>query len=248
MAIPAEQDSFQLFVDAQFRGTFEIHIFVTPLNASPEVLLKFQQTCATRPRMKALYLYLVFEHCGPMGVMQSSRYVTGTMADARRVCREDSDLLREHGFTVVREKIEAVAGVTEGVPMVASDFMIGSKKHYFEYHIQVSRPDATGPVSSEDDALLIQTAAKLQRELHVRVPVSWNAFKEQQRFLNTRTYGTGKNDSDAIVSRITAAVESGTAFRVVKVIREYIAADDNTALDAGWLEPLSPAAALPIAA
>jgi hypothetical protein len=67
MALPAAQDSFQLFVDAHFRGTFEIHIFVTPLNASPEVLLKFQQTCATRPRMKALYLYLVFEHCGPTG-------------------------------------------------------------------------------------------------------------------------------------------------------------------------------------
>lgn len=45
--------------------------------------------------------------------MQSSRYVTGTMADARRVCSEDTELLRSNGFQVIRQKIEAVSGITQ---------------------------------------------------------------------------------------------------------------------------------------
>ncbi len=48
------------------------------------------------------------------GVMQSSRYVTGTMKDARKVCEDDTELLKQNGFEVIRQKIEAVAGVTEG--------------------------------------------------------------------------------------------------------------------------------------
>ncbi len=32
---------FQKLVDDTFRGTFEIHIFVAPLNASPEVKIIF---------------------------------------------------------------------------------------------------------------------------------------------------------------------------------------------------------------
>lgn len=81
--------------------------------------------------MKALYLYLVFSHLGPVGtiiikeaicslvnspfagVMQSSRYVTGIMADARRVCAEDTELLSKNGLQVIRQKIEAVSGITE---------------------------------------------------------------------------------------------------------------------------------------
>lgn len=45
--------------------------------------------------------------------MQSSRYVTGTMADARRVCAEDTELLQKNGLQVIRQKIEAVAGITQ---------------------------------------------------------------------------------------------------------------------------------------
>lgn len=43
--------------DALFRGTFEIHIFVEPLNAAPEIVEKFREVCNAN-KMKALFLIL----------------------------------------------------------------------------------------------------------------------------------------------------------------------------------------------
>ncbi len=89
-----------------FKGTFEIHIFVEPINAPNDLVEKFQTVCEQAGnKMKGLYLFLDFKHIGLAGVLQSSRYVTGTMDDARRVCREDYDYLAANGFTVIREKI-----------------------------------------------------------------------------------------------------------------------------------------------
>jgi hypothetical protein len=174
-----------------------------------------------------------------LGVMQSSRYVTGTMKDARKVCEEDAELLCANGFEVIRQKIEAVAGITEGVPETKNDSIAHSSDHYFEYHIQVATKNAeNAKISPEDDEKLIAIAKQLQNDLRVQVPVSWNAFKEAQRFLNTRTYGLGKQESYEIVDKISKAIEEQTNLTVLKVIREFIASDDNKQLDAGWLEPL----------
>lgn len=38
-----------------------------------------------------------------------------------RVCREDVEVLTKGGFKVIREKIEAVAGITQGVPETKDD-------------------------------------------------------------------------------------------------------------------------------
>lgn len=43
--------------DHIFKGTFEVHIFVEPLDASPEVVAKFKEVCNSN-KMKALFLFL----------------------------------------------------------------------------------------------------------------------------------------------------------------------------------------------
>ncbi len=48
----------------------------------------------------------------------------------------------------------------------------------------------------------------------------------------------GKKESYAIVDTISKAIEEKSNLCVIKVIREFIASDDNKRLDAGWLEPL----------
>ncbi len=43
--------------DSLFKGTFEIHIFVEPLDAPQEILDKFREVCNAN-KMKALFLVL----------------------------------------------------------------------------------------------------------------------------------------------------------------------------------------------
>lgn len=223
--------------DSLFKGTFEIHIFVEPLDAPQEILDKFREVCNAN-KMKALFLVLDFKHVGPVGVPQSSRYVTGTMEDARRVCREDVEVLTKGGFKVIREKIEAVAGITQGVPETKDDDVAVSPDHYFEYHIQVQhKGQATLAFTKEEDERLREISRVLEQKLDLCVPVSWNSMKESQRFLNTRTYGLGKAESYPLVESVVKALEE-EGLQTIKVIREFIVSDSNKSLDNGWLEPL----------
>ena len=98
----ATEPSFQQLVDETFRGTFEIHIFVAPLNAPEPVLQvlwadrwpstrltpaqKFRDVCATRDKMKALYLYLVFSHLGPTGARIKS--IARPLTVAQELCSQ----------------------------------------------------------------------------------------------------------------------------------------------------------------
>eukprot|EP01087_Luapelamoeba_hula_P018178 TRINITY_DN5833_c1_g1_i1.p1 TRINITY_DN5833_c1_g1~~TRINITY_DN5833_c1_g1_i1.p1 ORF type:complete len:244 (-),score=41.99 TRINITY_DN5833_c1_g1_i1:124-855(-) len=230
--------------EVPFRGTFEVHIFVGPINAPQETVERFQQVCeSAHNKMKGLYLVLDFSHIGLAGVMQSSRYVTGSMADVRRVCKEDSDWLATHGFEVLREKIESVAGITEGVPDTKEDYerLIAAYPKaapnlYFEFHIQMEHHDKGGFHTQEDEKLR-EKSKELSAKLGVPVPMSFNQFRPAQRFLNTRTYNLGKTESYALVDQVTQAI-TDLGLNPVKVIREFIVSDTNKALDNGWLEPL----------
>jgi len=232
-------------VELPFRGTFEIHIFVSPLNAPQEIVDKFQDVCSKygKGTMKGLFLFLDFRHIGLAGVLQSSRYVTGTMEEARIACKEDSEYLASCGFEVIREKIETVAGITTGVPEVKEEYTslietypANASTLYFEFHIQIENKNKEGFVT-QDDEKLRKISRELEAKLGVLVPLSFNSLKAGQRFLNTRTYGLGKKESYETVDEVCKAIER-EGLVIVKVIREFIVSDTNKALDGGWLEPL----------
>ena len=185
--------------------------------------------------MKGLLLNLDYENRGFVGVLQSSRYVRGTLEDARLGADEDARILADKGFEVVRKKVEAVA-TNDGVPVTMDDARNAPMDRYFEFHLLIDGKN--GPISNEDVASLRSIARDMSTRLGQPVPLSYNALKPAQRFLNLRARDVGLNDAMIHVRELEEQVGRTAVLGVVKVISEYICADDNRALDNGWLEPL----------
>lgn len=228
-------------------GRFELHVFVQPLDPPPEVVAAFRRACESAdPAMKALLLQLDYVGRGFVGVLQSSRYVEGNIATATAAVRADAEVLRAAGLTVMREKVEAVA-TNDGVPHRREQALPTSATRYFELHVLIG---GTGSASSsdsspgsrpldDDDMTALRAvsrafAAKLARP----VPLSFNALKPSQRFLNLRASGVGVEEALGLVDDLRVAVEASGLLQVTKVIAEYICFDSHRAVDNGWLEPL----------
>lgn len=214
-------------------GAFELHVFVEPLDPPAEIVERFRAACAAAPTpMKALILALDYVGKGFVRVPQTSRYVNGTLDDARAAIAIDSAHLRAAGFAVIREKIEALAH-NDGVPKNASDAADSPADRYFEVHVLIDGAD--GRALSEADMVRLRGLSERYTEaLGTPVPLSYNALKPAQRFLNLRARGCGLDAAMATVDRLRADL---TDLAVKKVIAEYICADSNRAVDNGWLEP-----------
>jgi hypothetical protein len=180
--------------------------------------------------MKALLLELDYVGKGYVGVLQSSRYVEGTVADARLAARGDAEVLAAAGFTVIREKVEAVA-TNAGVPRDRA----GAPERYFEMHVLID--GRTGPISEADMRTLRALSTEFTARLGTPVPLSYNAMKPAQRFLNLRARGCGLDAAMRPVRDLEAAIAAHGELVVKKVISEYICFDSNVAVDNGWLEP-----------
>jgi hypothetical protein len=220
-------------VDESITGSFEIHVFVAPLDPDVAQAEAFTRACAGH--MKALLLNLDYVGKGFVGVLQSSRYVQGDVADARAAAAHDAELLRAAGFEVIREKVEAVA-TCAGVPQDAADAARSPGDRYFEFHLLVDRPGR--PIDDADVASLRGVADEFSRRLGTPVPLSYNALKPAQRFLNLRARGLGLTEALAPVRAMEAAIAAMDGLAVKKVIAEYICFDSNRAVDNGWLEPV----------
>lgn len=139
---------------------------------------------------------------------------------------------------MIRQKIECLAS-NDGVPEDASEAALMPKSSYFEYHIAIRPVDESGGVFPEDGMIRLREISKrLSTELGCRIPLSYNAFKPSQRFLNARTYDDGRKESFEKIDKICQEIAKTGTMQVEKVIREYIVDDDHTEVDAGWLEPL----------
>ena len=219
-------------------GTFEIHVFVTPLDPPPAVAQAFSAACrgdGESAHMKGLLLNLDYQRRGFVGVLQSSRYVRGTLDDARAGAETDARILADAGFEVVRRKVEAVA-TNDGVPQTAADAERSPTDRYFEFHLLVDGKKR--PISNEDVVSLRGIAHAMSERLGVPVPLSYNALKPAQRFLNLRARRMGLEQAMVNVRALEAQINATEVLGVVKIISEYICSDDNRALDDGWLEPL----------
>lgn len=216
-------------------GTFELHVFVEPLDPPPEALDAFRAGCASAPQpMKALLLQLDYVGKGFVGVLQSSRYVDGDVASARAAVRADADWLRAAGLRVIREKVESISA-NAGVPLDAEQGRASPADRYFEFHVLIDR--RSGPLSDDDMRSLRGLSDEFSAKLSRPVPLSYNAFKPSQRFLNLRARGVGLAQAMEPVNELSKAIERGGILEVKKVISEYICFDSNRAVDNGWLEP-----------
>lgn len=214
-------------------GAFEIHVFVLPLDPSPAQAEAFRAACGGH--MKALLLNLDYVGRGFVGVLQTSRYVQGDVALARAAAAEDAAILRAAGFEVIREKVEALASC-DGVPADAAAAVRSPRDRYFEFHVLVDRPGRS--IGDADMASLRGVAGQFARELGTPVPLSYNALKPAQRFLNLRARGVGLAEAMAPVRALERTIAGMDGLAVKKVIAEYICFDSNRAVDNGWLEPV----------
>src|SRR4051812_38769771 len=161
-------------------GSFEIHIFVEPFDPSDAVTEKFRAACASAAApMKALLLRLDYAGKGFVGVLQSSRYVQGTPETAREAAALDAEILRRAGFTVIREKVEAIAA-NAGVPRTMAEGKLSLSDRYFEFHVLID--GRTFPLSEDDMLALRRISAQFSEKLGQPVPLSYNALKPAQRF------------------------------------------------------------------
>jgi len=215
-----------------FNGIMEIHIFVSPINPTLDFQEKFKANCVAQG-MKACNLRLDFVKHGFLGVLMSSRYVTGKMDFIWRECFKDARILSNAGFDVIRSKIEATASI-EGVPQSIDDALQLPSHTYFEFHMVFSSRDGT-TATEQDIQEVKEIAVKLEKKWGVCVPLSTNAMGTQ-RFLNMRTYGIGKSDAYPRLQELQQEVENA-GFKVPRFIREFGVYDSDVRIDAGWLEP-----------
>lgn len=216
-------------------GSFELHVFVEPLDPPPETIARFTAACqSATPPMKPLLLALDYVGKGFVRVLQTSRYVTGDVAAARAAVADDAATLRRAGLSVIREKVEAVAK-NDGVPQDRDDATRSPPTRYFEFHLLIDGVER--PLSEDDMRALRTIASDFSARLETPVPLSYNALRPAQRFLNLRARSVGLDDAMAAVRAVEAAVQSRGDLHVKKVIAEYICFDSNRAVDNGWLEP-----------
>ena len=218
-------------------GRFELHVFVEPLNPPEAKVTAFREACAAAtPPMKALLLHLDYVDKGFVGVLQTSRYVDGDEAVAREASHHDAEVLRAAGLTVIREKIEAMAD-DAGIPVTPAEGRAAPADRYFEFHLAIDGKQK--PLSEDDMRGLRGLSAEFSARLGTPVPLSYNALKPSQRFLNLRFRGVGLDEAMVTVRALEAAIEALGDLEVKKLISEYICFDTNRALDNGWVEPLA---------
>ncbi len=222
-------------------GTFELHVFVAPLDPPPEVIEAFTAACrAASTPTKALHLRLDYVHRGFIGVLQTSRYVEGDLDHAIRSIHEDAAMLRAAGLEVIREKVEALAS-DDGVPKCAADAERSPSDRYFEFHILI---DGDERALSEDDMVSLRGLSReFSERLRAPVPLSYNTMKPSQRFLNMRARGVGLDAASAPVRELERSIAERGGLKVKKLIAEYICFDTNRDVDNGWTEPLPEAPA-----
>jgi hypothetical protein len=213
-------------------GVFEIHVFVEPLDPPEERAVAFRTACASGS-MKALLLELDYVGKGFVGVLQSSRYIEGDVAAAREAAHADAEVLRAAGFTVIREKVEAVS-TNPGVPRDSSEAASSPADRYFEFHLLIDGKH--GPLSEADMLALRGLSTEFSRQFSRPVPLSYNALKPAQRFLNLRARGCGRAEAMQPVDQLAQAIAARDLV-VKKTIAEYICFDSNRDVDNGWLEP-----------
>lgn len=235
----------------------EIHVFLMPLNPDSETVAKYvdlvdqwNKAHYTEPNfkpMKAPYLALEFRGVPePVCVLQSARYLVSD--DTKHVveqCHADAKYFQDHGFTVLREKIEATVHGIDGIPQTAQELAaFPTKTKYFEFHIRAHRKgDEANPEPLRDEELaeLRSLSETFGDVFNKWIPLSWNVRKAKdgvhQRFFNMRERVTGAVDALALVKDFQRDIAARSEFVVGKVISEFVWYDTYAELDQGWIDP-----------
>lgn len=248
----------------------EIHIFLLPLNPNTETIKSYyqavddwntnHQTEYTDKfgdfRMKACHLCLIYREKGtfeekPVFVMQSSVYIkSDDMSEIIKECHKQAKYFQDKGFTILREKIEAMAYGIDGIPISSSDVIKYddnefTKSPYFEFHIKCKfeKDGDNTPLTDENISLLKSCANRISAKYGSPCPLSYNINPHQfghdcagnQRFINIRFRNIGLEEIDINLRNIKLIMESEGIY-IIKRISEYVWYDTNPNVDQGWID------------
>jgi hypothetical protein len=247
------QSNIPTFTGTSNEALHEIHIFLSDLNPSSDILNKYNRAVEEWNdthkdliyQMKSCFLALVFRDSNGIDsvvkVMQSARHIKSNDSSyVIQQCHDDAAWFTNRGLPVVREKIEAMAYGIKEIPLNSIP-----EGKYFEFHIKVGRKDREKvcPIESSEIDELKSISQKFSHQFKIPVPLSYNENKNQfnqdgeghQRFLNVR-FRKGRDECMKYVSLVKEAIDTQSAFNVLKVISEYVWFDTYTDMDKGWID------------
>jgi hypothetical protein len=181
----------------------------------------------------------------------------GTLAELRAAAAGWADRLRAAGFPVTRIKVEATPWNT-GVPQTPEDATTEPPDRYFEHHVKVvlttDRLPALRDLAIPHNAHVSHNARRTLAPGGPVTPVSPGGRvtpggpvtpggaagpdgpgpQRHERFVTQRCHRVGRPAAKAALDELLAALAAAD-FPVIEVEEEYVACDDNLALDTGWL-------------
>jgi len=234
----------------EIEGLSEIHIFLAPLNPDQDTLNKYHAAVEeynqselkdTVNKMKGVFLCLNFRTLGDVNVMQSSRYIhSNSTNEVINEAYKDGEWFKNHGFTLLRHKIECVASA-KNVPLTQIESEQFNNR-YFEFHIRVRRKNTEGSdeaelvITDNEIDLLKQISFNFTKKYKTPVPLSFNQSNRGQRYLNVRFANCGSEVARQRANEVKEAIEQSNELTWVKTISEYVWYDDFRQLDSGWID------------
>ena len=201
---------------------FEIH--VTVKNADETL---FEELCASQ-NCRAILIELPSTATHNLQLM-CSKWVTGTLQDAKLAARAFSDAAREGGFVPVREKIEMAFSQAEDGFVPRRD-----KGEYWEFHYKLHLPSGGDRGAALEKNILDHhvwgKVARMSRSALRDVAPDGGIY----RIVTLRLYEGDKGDARNACDDLRIFMEN-KGYNVVKIQRELSVYDDHLKLDDGWL-------------
>ena len=204
-----------------YKGTFEAHITVKAVNA--EIKRKFCLLCQ-KLAVKCVFIEL------PQGVtrsqMMTASYHHGAFKDVLQQINQIAEKIVNADFEITRIKIEAMVS-NQDIPISNIEAQKLPPSNYFEFHVKA--------ILSADENLEVLRKYCLQHKAHL----SANAFKKlvdgkQQRFITMRVYGVGYKSAQQRFDNLLLHLKV-QGYKLSQQQREYTVYDNNSNLDAGWI-------------
>ncbi|MFC4038096.1 nucleotidyl transferase AbiEii/AbiGii toxin family protein [Dactylosporangium siamense] len=202
-------------------GDFEIHITVSGWGA--------ERLGAFAAEHGVKYVQIELDRGTNAVQPMLTLHADGTLTEVRQIAASWEARLRQERLMPSRVKIEA-APWNEGVPQTDAEAFGDPLERYFEHHVKLRLPGDTGRQLSALTKLAGTHDARLSRNARRR-----HEDGTHERFVTQRCrrvgLATARQRLDALVDDLRAA-----GHEVLDVEQEYVAADNNLALDQGWLD------------
>lgn len=195
-------------------------------------------------KMKAYNVGALDEATGKaVYVMLSARNFQSNSQDAVIAeLKSDAKWFEEQGFKILRQKIEAKALISLGIPL-NGDEMKNYPGSYYEFHVQVARKNTEDKSAFSEAEIneLNKLSKTLSEQLRIPVPQSFSMNNDSvvagdrshgcRRFFDLRFHKLGLNDILPLLEKVQKTIDKTGSFRHVKNINEYVWYDTYPQLD-----------------